>query len=133
VNILDENILESQRPLLRRWRIPIRQIGAEAGRKGMSDQEIIVLLQQLRQPTFFTRDVDFYRRDLCHARYCLVWLDVAAAEAAEYIRRLLRHKENNTQAKRMGAVIRLSPTGLSLWKLHAEEETYLAWRSARHR
>lgn len=118
--------------LLRRWRIPIRQIGVDVGRKGTSDQEIIALLQQLRRPTFFTRDDDFYRRDLCHARYCLIWLDVAATVAAEYIRRLLRQKENNTQAKRMGSVIRVSPTGLSLWKLHAEEESHMAWSRARH-
>ncbi|MCI0746776.1 MAG: DUF433 domain-containing protein [Verrucomicrobia subdivision 3 bacterium] len=29
VNVLDENILESQRQLLRSWRIPVRQIGVE--------------------------------------------------------------------------------------------------------
>jgi hypothetical protein len=43
VNILDEQVLESQRQLLRSWRIPIRQIGHDIGRKGMKDQEIIPL------------------------------------------------------------------------------------------
>lgn len=53
MNILDENILESQRQLLLRWKISFRQIGYEIGRKGMNDEEIIPLLLALRQPTFF--------------------------------------------------------------------------------
>ena len=42
--VIDENFPESQRQLLRGWRIPIRQIGYEVGRKGMKDDEIIALL-----------------------------------------------------------------------------------------
>jgi hypothetical protein len=37
MNILDENIPESQRQLLRSWRIRVRQIGYEVGRRGNSD------------------------------------------------------------------------------------------------
>ncbi len=44
MNLLDENVLESQRHLLIQSHIPFRQIGYEAGRKGMSDEEIIHLL-----------------------------------------------------------------------------------------
>jgi hypothetical protein len=65
VNLLDENIIDSQRRLLNSWRIPVRQIGYEVGRKGIKDREIIPFLHQLNQPTFFTRDdknyVGFYR------------------------------------------------------------------------
>jgi hypothetical protein len=39
VNVLDENILESQRQLLRSWRVPVRQIGHELGHKGMQDED----------------------------------------------------------------------------------------------
>lgn len=84
MNILDENIIESQRQLLRSWRIPIRQIGHDTGRKGMKDAEIIPFLLQLRRPTFFTLDLGFYKRDLCHARYCLVCMDVKKQEAAVF-------------------------------------------------
>jgi hypothetical protein len=35
MNVLDENIPEDQRELLRRWRIHTRQIGEDVGRKGM--------------------------------------------------------------------------------------------------
>ena len=81
----------------------------------------------LHHPTFFTLDWDYFKRDLCHARYCLVFLDVKRNESAAFIRRLLRHKEFDTQAKRMGAVIRVSYAGLLVWRLYAQQETYLAW------
>ncbi len=127
MNVLDENILKNQRQILRSWRIPIRQIGYDVGRKGMKDDEIIPLLLQLRRPTFFTRDLGFYERSLCHARYCLVCMAVGRHEAATFIRRLLQHPEFNTQAKRMGTVIRISRAGLRVWRLHAEQEIALSW------
>ena len=52
MNVLDENILASQRRLLSQWRIPFRQIGIEIARKGIKDENIIPFLFTLRQPTF---------------------------------------------------------------------------------
>ncbi|HEY4724077.1 MAG TPA: hypothetical protein VJ793_18460 [Anaerolineae bacterium] len=127
MNILDENIGESQRQLLKSWRIAVRQIGHEVGRKGMKDEHVIPFLLRLRRPTFFTLDFDFYRRDLCHSRYCLVCLDVGKSEAAEFTRRLLRHPHYDMAAKRMGCVIRVSSLGLSVWRVHAEKEEHLHW------
>jgi len=97
------------------------------GRKGMKDDEIIPLLCSLRRPTFFTRDLGFYERDLCHAQYCLVCIAVGQYEAAAFVRRLLRHPEFDTQAKRMGTVIRVSRGGLRVWRLHAEQDIALSW------
>ncbi|MCI0528720.1 MAG: hypothetical protein L0Y56_14880, partial [Nitrospira sp.] len=108
MNILDENIIESQRQRLRSWGVSIRHVGHDVGRKGMNDEEIIPFLHRLRHPTFFTRGSDFYKRSLCHARYCLVYLDVEKEEVTTFVRRLLRHREFNTEAKRMGTVIRIS-------------------------
>src|ERR1700733_15018287 len=99
MNILDENVPESQRALLRSRRVAIRQIGQDVGRMGMKDDEIIPLLHDLDRPTLFTLDGDFYDRDLCHEGYCLVHLDVEEETAAEYVRRLLRHPGLNTKAK----------------------------------
>jgi len=127
VNILDENIPASQRQLLDNWRIRPRQIGFNLGRRGLQDDEIIVFLQQLRRPTFFTRDDDFYDKQLVHAKYALVCLAVEKHEVAHFVRRLLRHPALDTQAKRMGAVIRASSAGLSLWRLHGQVETRLDW------
>ena len=73
MNVLDENIPASQRQLLESWRIRPRQIGFNVGRRGMQDDEIIVFLQHLRRPTFFTRDNDFCDKQLVHAKYALVY------------------------------------------------------------
>lgn len=127
MNILDENILEDQRQLLRNWRVPLRQIGYEAGWKGMQDEEIISFLLSLRRPTLFTLDRDFYQRSLTHARYSLVYLDVRQSETAIFVRRVLRHRDLDTQAKRMGTVVRASHTRVAVWRPHADHEVYLRW------
>ena len=127
MNVLDENVLKDQRQLLIDWHIPIRQIGYNVGRKGMKDEEIIRLLLKFRSPTFFTLDSDFYQRNLCHTRYCLVCMDIEQDKTALFVRRLLRHKKFNTKAKRMGKAIRLSSTGLSVWQFHAKQETHFDW------
>ena len=127
MNILDENIPESQRQLLRSWRIRSQQIGQEIGRQGMKDEEIIPFLHTLRQATFFTRDLGFYKRQLCHLNYCLVVLDVGQYEVASFIRRILKHEKLNAKAKRMGKVIEAKHTGLQLWHGHAEKKESLEW------
>jgi hypothetical protein len=125
--ILDENTPEGQRLLLRRKRIRARQIGYDIGRDGMTDEAIIPLLHQLDRPTFLTRDVDFFDRLLCHDSYCIVYLHVGETDIADYVRRVLRHKELNTRVKRMGTVVRTGPSGLSVWRIRKQEETHLDW------
>jgi hypothetical protein len=127
MNVLDENVADEQRRLLARWKISCRQIGVEVGTKGMTDENIIPLLHALHRPTFFTRDVDFYRSGLRHDRYCLVWLDVGVADVAEYVRRFLRHPEFNSQAKRMGTVVGVAPSGLSIWRLREDRAVHSDW------
>jgi len=128
MNILDENVPESQRTLLRSMRVALRQIGQDVGRKGMKDDEIIPLLHRLDRPTSFTLDGDFYDRRLCHEGYCLVHLDVDEEVAATHVRRVLRHPNLNTKAKRMGRVIRVLPTALAVWHIHQEQESHLSWQ-----
>jgi hypothetical protein len=127
VNVLDENILESQRQLLRASRISVRQIGHDLGRKGMDDEQVIPLLLRLHRPTFFTRDLGFYDHTNCHARYCVVSPAVGQYVAAHFIRRVLRHPEVATQAKRMGTVIRVMDTGLVMWRLGVDHELRISW------
>lgn len=127
MNILDENILQDQRRLLSTQRVPVRQIGYEVGQRGMKDEAIIPLLLTLRRPTFFTLDADFYRPALCHARYCLVLLDVSQNETAAFIRRFLRHREFDTQVKRLGTVVKVSYAGLSVWQAGSRQERLLDW------
>jgi hypothetical protein len=128
MNILDENVPDSQRRLLGKWRIRIRQIGVDIGRKGIKDHEIIPLLHQLDRPTFLTLDSDFFHPALRHRAYCLIHFDIEAELFAEYTRRILRHPRLNTRAKRMGQIMQVSETGLSIWRVHEEESTQLGWK-----
>ena len=84
--LLDENILEGQRVLLEARRLAVRQIGVDLGRKGLQDEQIIVLLRDLSRPTFFTRDAGFHFPDLRHRSYCLVVFSFAT--------RTLTHKRS---------------------------------------
>lgn len=129
MNIVDENVIDKQRERLRQWRIPVRHIGHDIGYAGMEDEAIMPWLHQLRRPTLFTRDRDFYKPALRHARYCLVYLALEQHEVAEYVRHFLRHSAFNTQAKRMGCVIRVSDVDLTVWRLHANKEVHLDWLS----
>ena len=131
MNILDENIPASQRQLLEKWRFRPRQIGFNVGRRGLQDDEIIVYLQQLRRPTFFTRDEDFYDKKLVLAKFALLYLAVEKLEVAHFVRRVLRHPALDTQAKRAGAVIRVSSAGLSMWRLYEPIEISLDWTPSR--
>jgi len=128
MNLLDENIVATERERLRAWKIHFRRIGGEVGRLGMKDRnEIIPLLHTLRRPTFFTRDHDFYHPALRHSGYCLVFLDVAFNEAAEFIRRFLRHPAGRIQAQRMGKVIRVHHGGLRYWQVGERRVHDLGW------
>ena len=127
MNILDENIIETQCQLLRKWRVRFRQLGYGVGRQGMQDSEIVTLLHDLRQPTFFTRDDDFYDRELRHTGYCLTYLDVRKEEVAVFVRRFLHHSEFNTKTKRMGSVVRVSHAGLSVWRVRLDEQVRFEW------
>ncbi|MBI3913878.1 MAG: hypothetical protein HY327_06800 [Chloroflexi bacterium] len=55
-------------------------------------------------------------------------MDVAQPEAAHFIRRVLRHPDFDTHAKRMGVVIRASQSGLNVWRRKAEHEAHSDWK-----
>ncbi|MCE7982011.1 MAG: hypothetical protein DYG89_12515 [Caldilinea sp. CFX5] len=127
--ILDENFPDSQRQILKGWRVPFKQVAFEIGREGIKDDEIIPLWHSLNRPTFFTLDEDFFRPRLRHGQYCLIYLDVAQYEAAAFVRRTLKHPDLNTTAKRMGKVINVSYAGLIIWELHATDSVRVNWQS----
>jgi hypothetical protein len=116
VNLLDENIPLDQRDLLAGWGVPCRVIGQDIAKLSIGDDNIITMLHRLKQPTLFTRDEDFFKRDLCHAGYALVWLDLAPTEAAMFIRRFLRHSRFRTKAQRLGVVARAHHDGIQFWQ-----------------
>jgi len=98
------------------------------GRSGLKDrEEIVPLLHQLKRPTFFTLDHGFYRPTLLHQGYCLVFLDVGEDEAAEYIRRFLRHAVFRTRSQRMSKIVRLRHSSASYWQGKQRGERSLSW------
>ena len=127
MNLLDENIDDDERVRLQQWGIPCRKIGIDDVRKGIQDDEIASLLRHRNRVTFFSRDADFYRRRLRHPRCCIVQLDVPALQAADYVRKFLRHSAFQTQSQRMGTVVRVSHDAIHLWRLHAETEETISW------
>jgi len=126
--ILDENILDGQRVLLEAWRLARGRSESTSVTKGLRDEELVVLLRQQRNPTFFTRDAGFYHRNLRHRNYCLVVAKVGQNEVAAFIRRFLRHLDFDTQARRMGRIVWISHAGMTVWRLRAQAEMHTAWK-----
>jgi hypothetical protein len=127
VNLLDENVPESERRRLLDWRVRVRQIGVDVGYQGLKDDQIVPLLITLRRVTFFSLDSDYYKPHLRHADYSLVFLAVGQYQTAEFVRRFLRHPAFDTLAKRLGKVIRLSPAAVHFFRLHGDREEAVAW------
>ncbi len=114
--VLDENIRDSARRQLLEWRIRVRQIGRDLGRKGMSDEEIVPFLHSLPQPTFFSRDRDFNSPKLCHPKCCFVFLKVSEKQAASFIRTVLEHSDFDSYVKRRGSVVEVSESQIKAWR-----------------
>jgi hypothetical protein len=93
----------------------------------MKDEEIIPFLHQLHNFTFFTRDIKFYERRLCHSNYSIVCLAVEQYEVASFIHRFLRHQIFSVQANRMGKIIKVTHMKIRMWQLHGEQEREIKW------
>jgi hypothetical protein len=46
---------------------------------------------------------------------------------AAFVRRFLRHPAFNIQSRRMGKIVRLSPTGIAFWQTRRQQEAHLGW------
>lgn len=127
MNVLDENVPDTERDLLTSWRVRVRHIGRDVSRPGVQDDAIIPFLLTLTRPTLFTRDRGFFNRTLCHASYGIVVLNVEELEIAHFVRRLLRHPSFNTEAKRMGKVALVGHSAIRYWQLRAADEQLVGW------
>lgn len=101
--------------------------GRDLGRAGLSDLEVLALLRRLSGPTFFTRDLHLGNPMRCDRRYCIAILDVGQHETAAFLRRVLRHPELNTKAKRLGSVVRATHTGVRVWRDRRRQAVVLPW------
>lgn len=86
MNLLDQNIRRDQEEHLRQWGIRCR---------------------------WLTHDRDYFKRELVHPAYGLVWLDMFDGQAAEFIRRFLRQPDFATHVRRLGKVVRVHPQRLT--------------------
>jgi hypothetical protein len=129
MNLLDENIDAGQREILRARRVRVRQIGDDIGRKGMSDDDILSLLHELRRPTFFTRDLGFYERENLHAGYGIICLAIGKYEVATFVRRLLTYPLWQTQSYRVGKIAMLSHVGMRFLQVRGGEQA-VKWDSS---
>ena len=81
------------------------------------DEEIPEYLLQQRQPTFVTINYDDFAPHLfLHQAYCIVRFKLPQGQSLflpYLLREVLRNKQFNTKAKRMGTVISWMPTSLS--------------------
>jgi len=128
VILLDHNIPRDQADLLRRWRVHCSQVGFEVGRPEWEDQEeILRLLHRLKLPTFFTRDVGFYRAEYRHPNYCIVVLDGPALETVNHIRRFLREPVFRTRAHRVGGVAKVRASGIAWWPIGQRKPVRVNW------
>ena len=128
MNLLDHNFPENQLPQLQNRRIHFRKIGRDIGQPAWDDWgEIRRLLHRLKQPTFFTRDNDFYHPKYRHSGHCIVFLDVPVLQSADYVYRFLRHPSFRTKRLRMGKVVRVSTTRLSYWQLKSNTGEIVEW------
>lgn len=127
--VLDENVPESQRLLLRSWGVRARQIGLDVGRAGAADEAILPLLRRLSGCTFFTRDLGFFDRHLCDDHFGLVVLRVEQNEVATFVRRFLRTLRFRTRASRMGLVACATHGGVRCWTADNPHEEWAGWEA----
>jgi len=116
LNLLDENFPQDRRPLLQAWGIHFRQVGNEFATRGVKDPNLLPLLHRRRNTTFITQDKGFFDPALCHPRYCLALIDASPDDAAYFVRRFLRHPRFNTNARRMGLVVRVHREAIHFWR-----------------
>ena len=67
------------------------------------------------------QDHGFYHPSLLHPAHCLVYLDVAFDEIADFICRFLRHAAFRTQAQRIGKVVRVYHGGVGYWQVNVKK------------
>jgi hypothetical protein len=85
----------------------------------IKDDAIPVLLRQQRQATFLTiNEADFWRKVAIDDRFCVVCFalpDSRAREIPNLLRAVFRLSTFRTKTRRMGKVLRVTPTTISYY------------------
>jgi hypothetical protein len=122
--LLDENVhQQSLVASIATWyRGQVRSLTTLRPNTLIKDEAIPIVLRQVRQLTFVTTTTNvagFWRRVPAHSRYsivCIALPNERLHELPSLLRQLLRLPEFNTKAKRIGKVIRVSPSQLQYYE-----------------
>jgi hypothetical protein len=129
--LLDENVYQqSIMASIAAWyRGQVRSLTTLRPNTLIKDEAIPTVLHNVRQPTFVTTNVaDFWRRIPAHSRYsivCVALPNERLHELPPLLRQLLRLPEFSTKAKRMGKVIRVSPSQLQYYERQGDHITHI--------
>lgn len=94
------------------------------------DDRVPEILRTLRHPTFVTIDQDFWKRDLCHPRYCILYFALREDQQRllpNLLRALLRLPQFRTRTARMGKLARVSADHIDFWEFGKPTRTRLPW------
>jgi hypothetical protein len=125
-NVYQQSIMAS---IAAWYRDQVRSLSTLRPNTLIKDEAIPTVLRNVRQPTFVTTNVDdFWRRIPAHSRYsivCVALPNERLHELSPLLRQLLRLPEFNTKAKRMGKVIRVSPSQLQYYERQGDHITHI--------
>jgi hypothetical protein len=129
--LLDENVHQQSivASIAAWYRGQVRSLTTLRPNTVIKDEEIPTVLRRVRQPTFVTTNVaDFWRRVPAHSQYIIVCVALPSERLHELpplLRQLLQLPEFNTKAKRMGKVIRVSPSQLQYYERLGNHITHI--------
>jgi len=127
-HIFDENFPAFAMHTVRQKVASVVQIGQDWGENGWLDVEEILPQLHGSRATFHTLDAGLFKRRYCHGSYCIVYYDVLETELGKWVIKFLKHHNFRTQVQRLSKVIRISPTKLTYWELHAYAIRKTEWQ-----
>jgi hypothetical protein len=129
--ILDEQLSVPRvvEPILK-W-IRAEQVQQLRPGQRIGDDRVPAILRTLKQATFVTIDHDFWDRQLCNPRYCILYFALRKEQQdqlPDLLRALLRQPEFSTRARRMGKLARISTVRIDYWQFPAQQLQRIEWK-----
>jgi hypothetical protein len=128
--ILDDQLFDLEVLLpIARW-ATVRRLRDLRPSEVIKDERVPVLLRQLRQPTFVTIDMGFWRKGLRDVRYSILCFPLSNDEQDKLpglLRALLRLPVFRSKAMRMGKVARVAEGRVDYWQLGDESLHKFPW------
>jgi hypothetical protein len=122
--VLDEQLSnETLKMAIARWhKGQVTFIKLLRSRTLINDDEIPALLRRLKQPTFVTINwPDFWKKLPVNHHYCLICFAIdldRRNEIPSLLRQVLKLKQFNTKARRMGVVMRVTKKAVHYYRIN---------------